>query len=128
MPPTESPIIVQCFPGFSRARGFSNAQGPVRFTLTGSGTGARPPAGPCLVSIVADGIDLGRTPVEVYDLDGANGVNVSDFSVWLGDYATGEYIGRADCDGDGRLGINNRSLLVGAYGSGNSSASAVLCR
>jgi len=104
----------------------TDALGEARFTLVGGGTPGSPPgAGPC-VQVFASGVLLGTASLAYVDLDGSGGMGSNDISLWFGDFATGEPIGRSDIDGDGQDDISDLSLWLeiwGAAGSRQSPAS-----
>ena len=85
--------------------------------------GSPPGTGPC-VQVFASGVILGTASLAYPDLDGSGGLGTNDISLWLGDFALGEPIGRSDFDGDGRLDASDLSLWLGIWGAAHSTQSA----
>jgi hypothetical protein len=98
--------------------------GEVRMTIVGGGTAGGPAgAGPC-VQIYASGVFLGFATLAYPDMDGSGGVGANDLALWLGDFGSGEDIGRSDYDGTGLLTANDLSMWLGIFGAGGSFQSA----
>jgi hypothetical protein len=51
-------------------------------------------------------------------------MGTNDISLWLGDFALGEPIGRSDYDGDGVVSAADLSIWLGLWGAAGSSESA----
>ena len=104
--------------------GTTDFNGDVRLTLVGGGTPGSPPGtGPC-VQVFASGVPLGNATLAYLDLDGTGGMSSNDISLWLGDFALGEPIGRSDYDGDGLVSAADLSIWLGLWGAAGSSESA----
>ena len=102
----------------------TDIHGEARIALVGGGTPGSPPGtGPC-VQIFASGVILGTATLAYVDLDGSGGLGTNDISLWLGDFALGEPIGRSDFDGDGRLDASDLSQWLGIWGAAHSTQSA----
>ena len=102
----------------------TDVHGEARFTLVGGGTPGSPPgAGPC-VQVFAGGVILGTATLAYVDLDGTGGAGSNDISLWLGDFALNEPIGRSDYDGDSTVSANDLSIWLGIWGAGGSAESA----
>ena len=118
-------LVVDCM--HRSVRGFTNAAGTVHFLVLGGSRPMAPLAMPGMgAEIFADGVllsgpHLGTT---AWDLDGVHGVFVNDLSICLGDYGAVLDRLRSDYDHDGRVGINDLSLLFGVFGSGRQVESA----
>jgi len=119
--------IVNC--AAKTTRKFTDITGTVQFIVLGGSNGAGNAT--TLLGggrIFANGTLISSPTVAAYDLDGANGVGINDLSVWLGDFGTGQSFGRADLDLNGAVGINDLSVWLGEFGLGTSAAScAVNC-
>jgi len=116
-----NPVTIDCTRRWASA--YADANGIAAFTLVGSSSAAATP-GPTQVRIDADGVLFGTIPVSAYDLDGANGVDGADLSIWARDYFSNQYYGRSDYDGDGALGPADLSMWAAALFAGGSSSSA----
>ena len=102
----------------------TDAHGEARFTLVGAGTPGSPPGGGPCVQVFASGVFLGTASLAYLDQDGSGGMGTNDISLWLGDFALGEPIGRSDYDGDGQLGAGDLSIWLGFWGAAGSLESA----
>ncbi|MBI5168338.1 MAG: hypothetical protein HZA61_02500 [Candidatus Eisenbacteria bacterium] len=100
--------------------------GTASFTVVGRGTGSLHTLGVIQADVWADGVLIGRPRVEIFDLDGANGLGANDMSLWMDDYGQLQYFGRGDYDGDGRLGANDLAIWLMALGGGGSTQSVPL--
>ena len=127
----------QAFPGISvdctrhRVSAISDATGIARFRLVGGGAagGTTPgPASACAF-VYADNQPLGAASVQLYDLDGANGVGGNDLSLWMADFfARGNpERSRSDYDCNGGVGGNDLALWLGVFNAGGSASSASAC-
>jgi len=118
----DPPSTIRC--GTAGVLQTTNALGEARIALVGGGTPGSPPGtGPC-VQVFASGVILGTASLAYPDLDGSGGLGTNDISLWLGDFALGEPIGRSDFDGDGRLDASDLSLWLGIWGAAHSTQSA----
>ena len=100
-------------------RKFTAADGSVHFTVLGGSNGAGNAT--TLLNggrIFANGFLIGSPTVSAYDLDGISGVGANDLSAWLGDFFTGNPIGRSDYDCSNSVGANDFSIWLGVFGSG----------
>jgi hypothetical protein len=108
-------VTVDCPMG--TARGTTDENGRVQFTLLGGGlamtTGTLTNGG----RIYVDGTLVGSPTVSAYDLDGQGGVGANDISLWLSDFASGQPYGRSDYDCSGDVGANDFSFMLTAFGS-----------
>lgn len=102
----------------------TDVHGEARFTLVGGGTPGSPPGGGPCAQVFAGGVPLGTATLAYVDLDGSAGLGTNDMSLWFGDFALGEPIGRSDYDGDGLIGAGDLSLWLGIWGAGHSTDSA----
>src|SRR5262249_30833578 len=115
-------VLVNC--AALTVRGFSDLTGTARFTILGASKGAgRATAVDACARIYANGVLLRNTRVATLDLDGANGVGISDLSVWLSDFGSGTPYARDDFDHNGVVGINDLAVWLTEFGSGRSSQS-----
>jgi hypothetical protein len=113
--------IVDC--AHQTVRKTSAADGSVSFTVLGGSNGA---AGSTLLGggkIFSNGTLIQTPTVSAFDLDGSGGVGANDLSRWLGDFATGLPLGRADYDCSGNVGANDLSQFLGVFGSGTMATS-----
>ena len=116
-------LHVECAPGVSYVEGRTDEQGTLTASLMGYGVGdAVTGLNGC--RIYADGTLLGSPTVAAFDLSGADGVGANDFSVWFGDFGTGNPHGRSDYDNSGSIGANDLSIWFNVFGRG---LSAVGC-
>jgi hypothetical protein len=109
-------------------RGLTDAFGQITFRIVGAGNGAPPRALPACAAIYANGVLFPSLVASTFDLDGKNGVNVSDLSIAAGDLYSGSNRARSDFDFDGDvdgmdLGLLYRVMLRG----GSSSSGAANC-
>jgi len=84
-------------------RGFTDRNGMITFHIVGSGNGGPPRALPACAAVYADGVAFGSLAVSDYDLDGMNGVTVSDLSIAYRDGLSGQYRARSDFDFNGEV-------------------------
>ena len=111
------------------ARAVTNANGDAFFCLRGAAlAGPGNPLGminPC-VAIRADGVLLGTSRLAAYDLDGKNGVNAADQSLFMSTLFAGPpgYRSRADYNGDGLVNTADLARLLGVLLAGQSATSA----
>jgi hypothetical protein len=127
----------QTFPGVTTdctghiISALSDANGIARFRIAGGGGAGGSSDGPApdCVHVRAARVLLLTTPsVQIFDLDGFNGVKANDLSLWLADFARGApYLSRSDYDGNGRVGINDLSVWLNVFGAGGSVTSAITC-
>lgn len=126
----------QSFPGMTWnctskvAAAVTDANGYASFRLAGSGSaGPGNPAGfvgGC-VTVRADGVVLAvDVRLATYDLDGKNGVNAADQSIFMATLFAGPggYRTRADYNGDGLCTIADLSKFLGVLLAGGSASSA----
>jgi len=120
----------QSFPGMiwdcatRTATAVTDANGYASFGLRGSAiSGIAGMVQPC-VAIRADGVVLGVTRLAAYDLDGKNGVNAADQSLFMSTLFSGQYRSRADYNGDGLVNISDLSKFLAVLLAGGSATSA----
>lgn len=109
----------------------TDVAGNAVFRVVGSciqhpGGGYKP--GPCEVQVSVDGVCLGDTRARAFDLDGQDGVNANDVSLWLTDFfCPSPYTCVEDYDNDLFLGASDVSHLVGVLNSHRSQETGDLC-
>ena len=106
-------------------RRYTDVNGDVDFIVQGAGPNAGDVPGcgvapnPLRAKIIAAGVTLANIIAASPDLDGANGVDANDLSLWLDDQGslsgTPNY-GRSDYDFDGTDGANDLSLWLDIQG------------
>ena len=101
-------------------------EGSVRMTAVGGGDPAAGHGMGGCAGVYAGGVLLGFVSVAYLDEDGSGGLGGGDLAVWLGDFVTGDPIGRSDFDGDGQLSGGDLSLWLTAFSSGRQYHSAAL--
>ena len=74
----------------------------------------------CL-QIFVEGSFFGSVPIATADLNGIDGVNAGDLSLFLSAFIAGD-IGQADLDGSGTIGSADLSVWLGIYSGGGSLA------
>jgi len=115
--------------GSKTATAVTDANGEAFFRLRGGAlAGPGNPLGminPC-VAIRADGVLLGTARLSAYDLDGQNGVNAADQSLFMATLFAGPpgYRSRADYNGDGLVNTADLARFLGVLLAGGSATSA----
>ena len=106
----------------------ANDVGEATFTIVGAAQGFRIPtrSGPALGCgrVRADGVDIGRVLVAVFDLNGAetaNGMEVTDLRYWISTFGTGYYLQILDLNANGLVDIADFSSMLNELGRGFSS-------
>ena len=74
--------------------------------------------------IFADGIYLGASTVNAFDLDGQQGVGAGDLAQFLSDFASGFPYGRSNFDCNGSIGAGDLVIWLTAFSSGSQIVSA----
>jgi len=108
--------------GATFVEGLTDAAGRFTAVLRGHGSGPaqQVTGGPDGFEIFGNGFLVGRGHVTAFDLDGASGLNASDLSRWLGEFASGVPYLRGDYDGNFSLGANDVSVLLTVFAAGGS--------
>lgn len=119
-------LEVQC--ATRRVVGITDAYGRVTFTVVGRGLGNSPRTlGPCAI-VDLEGHRLSDLRVSAYDLDGINGVNAIDLSLFAADLFSGPYRPRSDYDFDGDVdSIDLGRFARALFGGGSSSSGVAAC-
>ena len=104
-------------------RSLTNANGVATFRVMGwsvatSGTPGSPYDS---AKVFADGLLLGSSTVQIFDLD-KNGLGAGDLGSWLGDFFSGNNPARGDYDCSGTLGAADLGEWLGRYFASGSTA------
>jgi hypothetical protein len=101
--------------------------GSVTIRIVGSGVDGASRTLPTCASVTVDGVPLPSPVVSAFDLDGRNGVNGMDLSLFGADLVSGQYRPRCDYDGDGDVDGLDLGLLGRALTGGGSVSSGTAC-
>jgi len=125
----------QTFPGMTvdctrrRVSVVTDALGTARFRIVGGGAAGGESTGPAARSatVIANNAYIAAPSVQLYDLDGANGVGGNDLSLWMADFfARGNpECSRSDYDCNGEVGGNDLALWLAVFSAGESASSLV---
>jgi len=112
--------VVSCSP--FEVIAITNFDGYATFHLVGSSSGL--PSAPCApagcLRVYADGVLLRTVSVATPDLNGANGVDPADLSIWLDLYFRGGGCTAGDLNGSGALDPGDLSMWLALQFAGNS--------
>lgn len=103
----------------------ADAAGVARFTIVGGGR--YPPHFPGstnVVGIAIDGAPFATTRCRSFDMNGADGVTLLDFQIWVGDFFGDLHPTRSDFNADGKVTLLDVSLWARAFFDGASTYSA----
>lgn len=117
--------IVNC--AMHTVSGTADVTGRVTFRIVGSGISGTNRTVPACLAAYADGVLLPPSIVSTFDLDGRNGVDAMDLSLFAGDLYSGQYRPRSDYDFDGRLDAIDLGLFARTLSGGGSVASGSAC-
>lgn len=123
--PLDPRLLVDCARRTVTTR--TGPDGVASATIMGSWACCSGAGGPSQVDISGDWGLLGRRPVCVYDLNGYDGFNLADLSLWSRDYFSATNPARSDYDGDGRVGIADLARWGAAFFGFGSSHMGELC-
>ena len=106
----------------------ADAFGVVTFDLVGVGNGGSPRSLPNCAAVYANGVPLQPVLVSSVDLDGRNGVNGIDASLFAADLFASTYRARSDLNGDGKVDGLDASIFAAAlFGGGSTASGATGC-
>lgn len=120
-------VVANC--GTHGISSLTDGLGVATFVVMGGG---KNPAGAAHAAgagkVYADGVLLGSINVGMYDLNGQDGVTLTDLSLWSADYFSSTNPDRANYDQIGGVDLLDLSIWGGAYfGGGSNVSSATYC-